>query len=505
MRITVVAAALSLATAAHAAVDVQGPATVIDSNTLEVQGTRMRLWGLEAPTDEWCTTRKGGCGERARKALEKLVEGERVWCAQFKIDKDPVSIAGTPAVGCVLIKRRGRVEHPILTGSDQSVNVLYAKEGWAAAFTWRYYGGEVEEAIVKAGDQARKRKRGMWRYELTIPENAAYRTLNPAWVPPKSLTIRGIARSVTAGDELVVDGRQIRLAGIEAAQDQWCRAEGWAFESRKALAGLLGKDRRVACAPVAWDTRDGAGATMAMCTTRDPGRGEYCDARECWLNWNQVVNGNAIARREQMFNHPMVVVMSRSEDHAIRAKLGMWKEGVDTSRIVDETMQALPWQEAGEKVTFRGKAEVLGADLLRIGDQAFKLYGAIGAMREWCKTRKNRDCDSEGKAALERMVNGKTVECTQTSMARYFDGSERVLCTARGEEGKGCSGIKCTLSWRMLREGWATWIVYARSRNKTRLVHDLIRAEEAARDERKGMWRGRVQIPRSLERYRGFP
>lgn len=55
MRITatVVATALWLvSTSVHGAVDVQGPSTVIVSNTLRVQDTEMRLWELEAPTDE---------------------------------------------------------------------------------------------------------------------------------------------------------------------------------------------------------------------------------------------------------------------------------------------------------------------------------------------------------------------------------------------------------------------------------------------------------------------
>lgn len=68
---TVVAIAFWLATTAvHGAVDVQGPASVIDSNTLRVQDTEMRPWGLEASTDEWCSTPKGRYGERAEKAVE---------------------------------------------------------------------------------------------------------------------------------------------------------------------------------------------------------------------------------------------------------------------------------------------------------------------------------------------------------------------------------------------------------------------------------------------------
>ena len=76
---TVVATALWLAsTAVHGAVDVQGPATVIDGNTLRVQDTEMRLWGLEAPRDEWCTTPKGGCGDATMQALPWQEAGEKM-------------------------------------------------------------------------------------------------------------------------------------------------------------------------------------------------------------------------------------------------------------------------------------------------------------------------------------------------------------------------------------------------------------------------------------------
>ena len=504
MRITatLVATALCLAaTASHGGADVQGSATVIDSNTLEVEGTRMRLWGLEAPTDEWCSTPKGGCGKRARRELEELVEGERLWCTQMKRGRELVWEGKMPAAACAMIKTGRSVEHPILTASDQSVNVRYVAAGWAAAYSWYYYAGAIGTAMSDKMEKARKRKRGMWRYELTIPEESIYRRENPAWAETSTLTIRGKARRVVRGDRLEIDGREIQLAGISAANDEWCPEDQCAFKSTRALAGLLPRDRMVTCAPVSWDTRNANGVTMAMCTVVDPVSDGFCDRKECWMNWKQVADGHAIARREQILESAMVALMARAEDDAIRERRGMWKSGVDTLQIADESMQALPWQEAGEKVSIRGPARVLGPDLLKIGDETLKLYGAVGARSEWCKSRTNRDCDREARTTLEALVDARNVECTHTSTARYFDGSQRVLCTT-DDDPEGCAEVQCTLSWKMLRQGWATWIVYASGLNKSRFAHELIEAERAARKEKKGMWRGRVKIPRSLEDYR---
>ena len=242
---------------------------------------------------------------------------------------------------------------------------------------------------------------------------------------------------------------------------------------------------------------------MAMCTALDPEKNEYCDQKECWLNWQQVANGHAIARRELAVESRIVRLMARAEDDAIRNKHGMWKEGVDTAQIADETMKALPWQEAWEKITIRGPAEVLGTDRLRIDGHDLALWGAIGTELEWCMSRRNRDCDREARAALKELMEGKIVECSYTSGAKWYDTWKRVLCTT--EEQAQCQGVRCTLNWKMLREGWGMWMVSDSGFNKSRLVHELIVAEELARDERKGMWRGVVALPNNFKEYRMAP
>lgn len=73
MRTLILLAALSIAAPAAAQV------TVTDGDTLKVDGTTFRLWGIDAPeTKQWCGTYPAGA--QAGVTLQKLVKGKTVTC-----------------------------------------------------------------------------------------------------------------------------------------------------------------------------------------------------------------------------------------------------------------------------------------------------------------------------------------------------------------------------------------------------------------------------------------
>ncbi len=72
-------------------IDISGTATVIDGDTLEIGGEKIRLEGIDAPESaQTCGRAKRGtwaCGRQAADALAKLVERRRVSCQNKGFDK----------------------------------------------------------------------------------------------------------------------------------------------------------------------------------------------------------------------------------------------------------------------------------------------------------------------------------------------------------------------------------------------------------------------------------
>ena len=60
-----------------------GRATVIDGDTLEIHGQRIRLWGIDAPEGRQTCTRRGEtyrCGTEAARSLDRLIGDLTVTC-----------------------------------------------------------------------------------------------------------------------------------------------------------------------------------------------------------------------------------------------------------------------------------------------------------------------------------------------------------------------------------------------------------------------------------------
>ena len=124
-----------------------GVARVIDGDTLDLQGKRVRLYGIDAPEGRQSCTRDGQswrCGQQATSALSNFIAGRLVRCEQRDIDQ------------------YGRIVAVCYAGDD-NLNAKMVHEGWAMAYyhyTWRYVSDEVS---------ARLARRGIWAGEVQAP------------------------------------------------------------------------------------------------------------------------------------------------------------------------------------------------------------------------------------------------------------------------------------------------------------------------------------------------
>jgi endonuclease YncB( thermonuclease family) len=84
--------------------DMTGQASVIDGDTLEIHGTRVRLWGIDAPeSSQLCRGEDSlqyQCGTKAANELDAFIARRPVSCIPISLDRYGRTVA-TCAVGAV--------------------------------------------------------------------------------------------------------------------------------------------------------------------------------------------------------------------------------------------------------------------------------------------------------------------------------------------------------------------------------------------------------------------
>ncbi len=141
------AAALAgmLAFPAHA--DVSGTARVVDGDTLEIAGERIRLHGIDAPEkDQTCSIdgRAWACGIAAWGELVQITAGKEVACEPRDTDRYGRTVAACSADGTDL--------------GDWLV-----RKGWAVAYYMYSY------EYTRAEHHAKTNRLGLWAGEFVMP------------------------------------------------------------------------------------------------------------------------------------------------------------------------------------------------------------------------------------------------------------------------------------------------------------------------------------------------
>lgn len=88
------------------ATDLTGQASIVDGDTLEIHGTRIRLWGIDAPeSSQLCRGEDSlpyRCGAKAANELDRFIAGRAVSCEQKSRDVYGRTVATCSAGGADL-------------------------------------------------------------------------------------------------------------------------------------------------------------------------------------------------------------------------------------------------------------------------------------------------------------------------------------------------------------------------------------------------------------------
>lgn len=139
---------LTLARVADAQTTVVGVASVIDGDTIEIHGQRIRLFGVDAPESRQICVDAAGqdwrCGQRAALELADMIGRSTVRCEQR--DRD----------------RNGRIVAVCHKGSED-LGRWMVRDGWAVAS--RSYSTDY----VRDEAAAQQAMRGVWSGQFEMP------------------------------------------------------------------------------------------------------------------------------------------------------------------------------------------------------------------------------------------------------------------------------------------------------------------------------------------------
>lgn len=146
LRLLVLACALSLLMPSFAADELTGQASVIDGDTLEIHGTRVRPWSMNAPeTDRLCRGEdilQYRCGAKAANNLDAFIADRSVRCSPRDVDQYGRTVAicavGGTDLGAWLVSQGLALDWPTYSNGRYTAlqrEAEHANRGvWAGSF-----------------------------------------------------------------------------------------------------------------------------------------------------------------------------------------------------------------------------------------------------------------------------------------------------------------------------------------------------------------------------------
>jgi endonuclease YncB( thermonuclease family) len=199
-----------------------GRASVIDGDTIEIHGTRIRLYGIDAPESDQTCIDDGNptrCGQRAALALADKIAEHSVNCEPK--DRD----------------RYGRVV-AICRSAGEDLNAWMVTQGMAVAY--RQYSSDY----ILQEERAKVAKRGIWKGDFVFPwdwrhdkENHAYRVLPRSF---KSAPAAGGSFS-NAQSSTAASGQCLIKGNISQSGERIYHVPGGAFYDRTIISVAKGE------------------------------------------------------------------------------------------------------------------------------------------------------------------------------------------------------------------------------------------------------------------------
>jgi endonuclease YncB( thermonuclease family) len=146
-KITIITLFASLFATSVTAADIVGRASVVDGDTLEIHGIRIRMQGIDAPESSQTCEKYGKpyrCGQQAANFLDDLIASRPVRCKEETKDKYGRSVAR-----CFI--------------GNTDLNGEMVENGWAMAYR------QYSTLYVANEERAKAGKNGIWNGTFQVP------------------------------------------------------------------------------------------------------------------------------------------------------------------------------------------------------------------------------------------------------------------------------------------------------------------------------------------------